>query len=64
MPKPPEFRVREVKRYIVTGHNPRQGGSDPVGLFENARIANAVAEALALMYDGKHFPINDNNEVA
>lgn len=57
--KKPEFRVREVTRYIVTGYNPANRGSDPIGSFENARIANAVAEALALMYDGKHFPIDE-----
>ncbi len=57
MPKNPEFRVREVTRFIVTGYNPRQGGSDPVGTFENPRIANEVAEALAQMYGGKAFPV-------
>lgn len=59
MPKQPEFRVREVTKFIVTGYinEGGRGRSDPIGSFENVTTANAVAEALALMYDGKHFPI-------
>ncbi len=53
-----EFRVREVKRYIVTEylHDDVGRGSSPHGLFDSAVTANTVAEALAEHFNAKFIP--------
>lgn len=62
-----EFRVRAVKRYIVTHYyeseGGRTGGCSTIGTFENLDNADAVGRALAGTVPGATFAtIEDRRE--
>lgn len=63
MPKTHEFRVREVKvkRYFVTEFLEDENGRTSEVVCENVPLgtANAIADALAAMYDAKAFQIEE-----